>query len=233
MSASAADIASNLREVRARIARAAAASGRKPQDVTLIGVSKTQSAEAIRVAYETGLRDFGENRVQEWEGKQRQLADLDARWHLVGHLQSNKAARASKLFHYIDSVDSLDLAEKLNRCGSALAPTPILLEVKLDPTPAKSGLTPEQLSVVAESIVALPNLKLRGLMCVPPFAENPEQARPFFRQLRELRDALAQQLGIALPALSMGMSHDFEVAIQEGATEIRVGTAIFGQRIRT
>jgi pyridoxal phosphate enzyme (YggS family) len=231
MSSSVTFIAENLKSIRERIARAAAAAGRRLEEITLIGISKTHPAESIREAYNAGLRHFGENRVQEWEGKQSQLKDLDARWHLVGHLQSNKSARASKQFHSIDSVDSLDLARKLSQArADSSSPLPILLEIRMDTAPAKTGINPNELERIAEGVITLPHIHLRGLMCVPPFSEDPQQSRLFFRQLRELRDALASRLGIPIPTLSMGMSHDFEVAIQEGATEVRVGAAIFGSR---
>lgn len=241
-------IAENLQGIRERIARAAGRAGRSPDDVTLIAVSKTFPAEAIRSAYAAGVRHFGENRVQEWEGKQPLVCDLDATWHLVGHLQSNKARRAAALFHCIDSVDRVDLAERLNRAAEEFAaeqaqhaaplhtvwnrPRALLIEVRLAPEETKSGVEERDLPKLAETVVALPNLDLRGLMCVPPFLEDVERVRPYFRRLRELRDDLQQRLGRALPELSMGMSHDFEVAIEEGATQVRLGTAIFGTRAK-
>jgi pyridoxal phosphate enzyme (YggS family) len=222
--------ASNLCRVRECIARAAANVGRKPEEVTLIAVSKTHPAEAIRAAYEAGLRDFGENRVQEWETKYEQVKDLDAHWHLVGHLQRNKVPRALKLFHFVDSVHSLDLVRRMNTAPHHAGPTPILLEVRMDTAPAKSGFNPDEVPDIVGAVIAMPHLNLRGLMCVPPYFDDPDQARPYFRRLRELRDALARRYDHPLPTLSMGMSHDFEVAIEEGATEIRLGTALFGAR---
>jgi PLP dependent protein len=226
-------IRENLQRVQERISAAAQRAGRSAEEITLIGVSKTHPAEAIREAYAAGLRHFGENRVQEWEGKQGALQDLSATWHLIGHLQSNKAARAAKLFHSIDSVDDFALAQRLERARietGAARKLRVLIEVHIAPEETKTGAGVEDLPSLAEKISALPMLELAGLMCIPPFAENAEEARPHFKRLRELRDELAKQLGRVLPMLSMGMSHDFEVAIEEGATEVRVGTALFGTR---
>jgi pyridoxal phosphate enzyme (YggS family) len=241
-------MAANLGRVRERLERAASRAGRRAEDITLIGVSKTHSAAEICELYEAGARHFGENRVQEWESKRASLADLDATWHLIGHLQSNKVARAARLFHTIDSVDSVALAERLERemkefntegkekgggpegvvRGGRLG---VLLEVRLDPAAAKSGVSDQELPQLVEAVLRLPHLELGGLMGVPPYFEDPEEARPYFRHLRELRDALRVQFGgTILQVLSMGMSHDFEIAIEEGATEVRVGTALFGER---
>ena len=226
-------IQQNLRRVTERIAAAAQRAGRRAEEITLIGISKTHPAAAIREAYTAGLRHFGENRVQEWEGKQGELGDLHATFHLVGHLQSNKSARAAKLFQSVDSVDDWPLAQRLHRARdemTAAAKLRVLLEVHIAGEAAKSGVAIEELPALAEKTVALDRLTLAGLMCVPPFTEDAEATRPYFRQLRGLRDALEKRLGLHLPTLSMGMSHDFEVGIEEGATEVRVGTAIFGQR---
>ena len=226
-------IRDNVMRVQERIAAAAQKSGRRGEQVTLIGVSKTQPAEAVRAAYEAGLRHFGENRVQEWEGKRGALGDLQATWHLVGHLQSNKAGRAGAIFHSVDSVDDFAVAQRLDRARSAsdaLQKLRVLLEVRVAPEETKSGVEIANARVLAEQIATLPTLELAGLMCIPPFLEDAEKARPYFRSLRQLRDELATKLGRAFPALSMGMSHDFEVAIEEGATEVRIGTAIFGSR---
>jgi PLP dependent protein len=223
----------NLAAVRERLAAAARKSGRIAADITLIGVSKTHTAEAIRDAYEGGLRHFGENRVQEWEGKRGGVADLAATWHLIGHLQSNKAARAARLFHCVDSVDDFGLAQRLDRARLESGPAErlrVLIEVRAAEEATKSGVREAELPELAEKVAALPQLELAGLMCIPPFLDDAEQVRPYFRRLRELRDELAGRLGRPLPVLSMGMSHDFEVAIEEGATEVRVGTALFGQR---
>ena len=226
-------IQENLRRVAERIAVAAQRAGRRVEEITLIGISKTHPPAAIREAYAAGLRHFGENRVQEWEGKHGELGDLNATFHLVGHLQSNKSARAANLFQSVDSVDDWPLAQRLCRARDemkAAVKVRVLIEVHIAAEAAKSGVAIEELSALAEKIVALDRLELAGLMCVPPFAENAEETRPYFRKLRELRDGLEKRLGLRLPVLSMGMSHDFEVAIEEGATEVRVGTAIFGQR---
>jgi len=228
-------IAANLESVRERMARAANRAGRSAAEIALIAVSKTFSAKAIRAAYECGVRDFGENRVQEWETKSSQLGNLSgATWHLIGHLQSNKAKKAARLFHRVDSVDSVELARKLDAAareeGKRLG---VLIEVKLGAEESKSGASPQELPALAAGILELTNLELRGLMTVPPYFEDVEHVRPHFRQFRELRGDLQRRTGQALPVLSMGMSHDFEVAIEEGATEIRVGTGIFGARMKT
>jgi pyridoxal phosphate enzyme (YggS family) len=243
MPAEATTIAANIERARERMAMAARRAGRRAEDVTLVAISKTFPAAAIRDAYAAGARHFGENRVQEWEAKQPHVADLDATWHLVGHLQSNKAKRATGLFHAIDSVDSLALAQKLDaaaEAGAPAAPPPasgsaprrvaILLEVRLAPEESKSGIEEAGLPELVEAVLALPHLELRGLMTIPPFLDDAELVRPYFRKLRGLRDELSRRVGRPLPELSMGMSHDFEVAIEEGATQVRLGTAIFGLR---
>jgi len=229
-----ATVADNLRRVREQIANAAHRAGRDAAEITLVGVSKTHPAAVIREAFEAGLRHFGENRVQEWEGKRGELGDLNATWHLVGHLQSNKAAKAANLFTTIDAVDDLALAERLDRAWVASADGKrkrILIEVQLGDEASKSGILPAELPKLAELIMPLAHVDLAGLMCIPPYLENPEQVRPYFGQLRSLRDELETRLKKKLSVLSMGMSHDFEAAIQEGATEVRVGTALFGTRL--
>src|SRR5271168_2340559 len=191
-------IAKNWARIQERIARAAERCGRRADEITVVAVSKTHPAEAIRVAYEAGLRHFGENRVQEWEGKQSGIQDLNATWHLIGHLQSNKAARAAKLFHCIDSVDDFVLAQRLDRARSESGVTErmrVLIEVHIAKEEAKSGVEVEELPALGEKISALSQLELAGLMCIPPFAEDAEQARPHLRRLRELRDDLAKRLG--------------------------------------
>ncbi|HKW56710.1 MAG TPA: YggS family pyridoxal phosphate-dependent enzyme [Candidatus Acidoferrum sp.] len=226
-------IGDNLARVRQRVEAAAKKAGRRSDEITLIGVSKTHPAEAIRDACEAGLRHFGENRVQEWEGKCGRVKDLPGTWHLIGHLQSNKAARAAKIFDCIDSVDDFALAQKLDRARTAAGSAKklrVLIEVHIGREEAKSGAAIEELPELAEKTAALPMLELSGLMCIPPLDEELERTRPYFRRLQELRVGLEKRLGRALPVLSMGMSHDFEVAIEEGATEVRVGTAIFGAR---
>jgi PLP dependent protein len=229
---SAEQLRDNLARVQEAVAAAARRSGRKAEEITLIGVTKTQPAEALTALYQAGLRHFGENRVQEWEAKRGTLENLGACWHLIGHLQSNKAVRAAKLFHSVDSVDDLALARRLARARSEQgpsAPLRVLIEVHVGGEETKSGVQPPQLPELAKGMADLPHLALQGLMCIPPFVEK-EQVRPYFRQLRELRDDTQRQLGLELPVLSMGMSHDFEAAIEEGATEVRIGTALFGAR---
>ena len=226
-------VAENIEHVQQRIRRACDRSGRAPADVRLIAVSKTMPAECVRQAYAAGLREFGENRVQEAAAKRQALSDLDAVWHLIGHLQSNKAKQARQLFDWIHSVDSLPLAEKIDR--SAAAPgrkLPVLIEVHLGEEAGKFGVEEDDLVRLAEQVGALPSLELRGLMTLPPFFDNPEDVRPHFRRLRELAARIeARNLpGVSMRELSMGMSHDFEVAIEEGATIVRVGTALFGAR---
>ena len=224
----------NLLRLNEQIVDAAKRSGRRAEEITLIAVSKTHPAAAIREAFDAGLRHFGENRVQEWEGKQSEIANLPATWHLIGHLQSNKAAKAAKLFHSIDAVDDFALAQRLDRAATGLPAGQrlrVLLEVHLGEEDSKSGIPMSQLTELAEKAITLQRLKLDGLMCIPPFLENPEEVRPYFARLRELRDQLEARLGQRFPVLSMGMSHDFEAAILEGATEVRVGTALFGDRL--
>jgi len=212
----------NLEIVRDRIARAAAKAGRDPAAITLIAVTKIFPASAIREAYELGLRDFGENYVQEFEGKAPEVADLaEARFHLIGHLQSNKARKASELFHTVQTVDSAKLARRLHDAGKALD---VMLEVKLSEEENKSGADPAEIPALIEAVRARSNLRLLGLMTMPPWSDDPEPSRPYFRRLREL----AVQHGVT--GLSMGMSHDLETAIEEGATHVRVGTALFGKR---
>jgi hypothetical protein len=232
-------IAENISHVRERIAAAACRAGRSPDEITLMGVSKTFPAERIREAYAAGLRVFGENRVQEFDGKAGALRDqADAEWHLIGHLQSNKAAKAAELFNAVDSVDSFRLAERLNTAAEKTGKRlPVLIEINVGGEAAKSGMAPG--SVELEELLAAArdwkHLAVRGLMTVPPFTDAPEGARPFFRHLRKIRDQIGdcRLPAIEMDVLSMGMSHDFEVAIEEGATCVRVGTAIFGERAKT
>jgi PLP dependent protein len=223
----------NLLRIQDRMAGAAHRAGRRLEEIILIGVSKTQPASAIREAYEASVRHFGENRVQEWEGKHSGTEGLAATWHLIGHLQSNKAAKAARLFHSVDSVDDFELAQRLDRTRSEADITGklrVLIEVRIAREETKSGAEVEQVPALAEKVAKLARLDLAGLMCIPPFLENAEKVRPYFRRLSELREDLTRKLGMALPVLSMGMSQDFEVAIEEGATEVRVGTALFGRR---
>ena len=229
-------VADNVAAIRERVARAAARVRRPADSVTLMAVSKTVEPERIKEAYAAGLRVFGENRVQEFEGKSSSLSELkDAEWHLIGHLQSNKAKKAAELFRAVDSVDSLRLAEKLNQAaGEAGKKLAVLIEIKVGEEESKAGipLDSPELEDLMRAAPRLPNLQIRGLMTVPPFTENPEGARPYFRLLRDLRDSIALRRlpEIEMDLLSMGMSHDFEVAIEEGSTCVRVGTAIFGAR---
>ncbi len=229
-------IADNTASLRERIARAAGRVGRKPEAITLMAVSKIVEPQRIKEAYAAGLRIFGENRVQEFEGKHEALRDLkDAEWHLIGHLQSNKAKKAAELFSAVDSVDSLRLAERLNQAAEQSGKKlPVLIEIKVGEEESKAGipLDSPELESLLRAAPKLEHLQIRGLMTVPPFTENPEGARPYFRVLRDLRDQIAARNlpGIQMDVLSMGMSHDFEVAIEEGSTCVRVGTAIFGAR---
>ncbi|MGA7575429.1 MAG: YggS family pyridoxal phosphate-dependent enzyme [Terriglobales bacterium] len=231
-------IAENIARVRERIAAAAQRAIRSPDEVKLMGVSKTFSAELIREAYAAGLRVFGENRVQELAGKADALRDLPgAEWHLIGHLQTNKAAKATELFDAVDSVDSVRLAQKLNGFAASAGKTlPILIEINVGGETAKSGLAPTstELDQILQGALQWANLKIQGLMTVPPYSEDPEGSRPYFSQLRKIRDTIAARglPNISPAVLSMGMSHDFEVAIEEGATCVRVGTAIFGERTK-
>ena len=216
------------------MAAAAQRVSRDPTGITLMAVSKTFPAEKIIEAFAAGQRVFGENRVQEFESKAPELRGLrDAGFHLIGHLQSNKAHKAATLFHAVDSVDSLKLAERLNAAAVARK-LPVLIEINVGGEDQKAGLYPEsvELEELFQASTGLTNLEIRGLMCIPPHTDDPKGARPFFRKLRELRDRLCDRHRVELPELSMGMSHDFEIAIEEGSTCVRVGTAIFGQRIK-
>ena len=231
-------IADQLALVRDRISGAAHRAGRNPDDIALLAVCKTFPAEAILEAYAAGQRLFGENRVQEFADKFPAVANLPhAHFHMIGHLQSNKAAKAAEIFHAVDSIDSAKLAQRLNdaaqKMGKALD---VLIEINVGGEEAKSGLDPDspQIEAILSQAPEWKHLKIRGLMTVPPFTDDPEGARPYFRELRELRDSLAARSypNVTLDVLSMGMSHDFEVAIEEGSTCVRVGTAIFGERPR-
>lgn len=228
------DLRGRLAEVHRRIASAAARSRRSPAEIALIAVSKTHPSELIERAIEAGARDFGENRVQEAEAKIKEIGRERVRWHLIGHLQANKSRRAVQLFDLIHSVDSVALARRLDRlCAEEeRALLPVLIQVDLGSEETKSGVSEEELPPLVEAIMACEHLRLEGLMTLPPFFESAEDVRPFFRRLRELRDALRSRgnFGEAAGELSMGMSHDFEVAIEEGATLVRVGTSIFGAR---
>ncbi len=229
-------IAENIAAVREQVAEAALRAGRRPEEIALMAVTKTHGVERIREAYASGLRLFGENRVQEFAGKAGALSDLaGADWHMIGHLQTNKTGKAAELFSAVDSVDSVKLAEKLDASARSLGKKlSVLIEINVGGEAAKSGAAADSRGL-GELLLAAPRLEaleFRGLMTVPPFTDDPEEARPYFRKLRELRDAIsARRLpGIGMDVLSMGMSHDFAVAIEEGSTCVRVGTAIFGER---
>jgi PLP dependent protein len=228
------EIAQNLQRIRERIAGAALACGRSPLEITLLAISKTFPIEAVTQAIEAGQHHFGENRVQEAEAKIPAFrADSRLSWHLVGHLQSNKVRRAAELFDTIHSLDSIKLAMKLSEAGLARGrPISVLLEVKLGEEETKSGTARREVRDIVSAARGLPGLRLNGLMTIPPFFDDPEQTRPFFAELRQLKDTLEREHPGCLGEqhLSMGMSHDFEVAICEGATILRIGTAIFGER---
>ena len=230
-------IASNLAAVRARIDCAAREAGRNPGDIRLLAVSKTFGADAVREAYTAGQRDFGENKVQEALQKSEATAELKIRWHLIGHLQSNKARKAAPAFAAIHSIDSIDLLRRLDAAAADQGAAPdVFIQIDLAGETTKFGAPEAEALRIAEAAIDCRAARLRGLMILPPWFDDAERARPYFRRLRELRDRLVEH-GIdagALSDLSMGMSHDFEVAIQEGATIVRVGTAIFGKRtVRT
>ena len=220
-------------DVRERIGLVAHRCNRNAPDITVIAVTKTHPSSRIREALACGATDLGENRIQEAESKIIEVGRAQARWHLVGHLQANKARRALKLFDVIHSLDSISLARRLNRlCAEERRdPLPVLVQVDLGKEATKSGVEEDELLEVVRVVASCSNLALVGLMTVPPYFEDNEQVRPFFRRLRELRDQIKEQVGFAGEGeLSMGMTHDFEIAIEEGATMVRIGTAIFGER---
>jgi PLP dependent protein len=227
-------IADRVAAVRERIARAAARAGRAAGEVTLVAVSKTHPPEAVREAFGAGVRDIGENRVQEAEGKTAALPDLGVqglRWHLVGHLQSNKAKKAAALFDWVHSLDGADIGRRLGEAAAAMGrELRGLVQVDLAAEETKFGLDESQLFPALESLRGLPAVRILGLMVLPPYEEDAERTRPYFRRLRALRDRARQEGLIEGAELSMGMSHDLEVAVEEGATLVRIGTAIFGER---
>ena len=227
-------LAERLARVRARIAAAAERSGRPAHQVTIIAISKTHPSAVVSKLIELGASDIGENRVQEAEQKINDVGRDKARWHLVGHLQANKARRAVNLFDVIHSLDSIDLASRLDRLcvEEGRDKLPVLIQVDLGHEETKSGVEEKELQQLVDDLSGRSRLDLIGLMTLPPFFENPEDNRPFFRKLRELRDQLAMRgaFGNRNGELSMGMTNDFEVAIEEGATMVRIGTAIFGER---
>ena len=217
-------IEQNIQEVQTRIARACERGGRSPDEVTLVAITKTHDATTVRAAFEAGIRHFGENRVQEAGVKLVELENVrgESTWHMVGHLQTNKVKTALELFDIIQSVDSVKLADFVNR--NAPKPFPVFLEVNVAEEETKSGFSIAQIDSAISEISKMSNLRIRGLMTIAPWVNDPEEVRPVFRRLRELRDSLG------LDQLSMGMTDDFEVAIEEGATSVRVGRAIFGKR---
>jgi len=229
-------IAEQLAVIRERIGVAAKRAGRNPGDIALMAVCKTFPSEAILEAYHAGQRLFGENRVQEFADKYPQVSSLqDARFHMIGHLQSNKTAKAAEIFHAVDSIDSAKLAQRLNDAAQKLGKAlDVLIEINVGGEEAKSGLPPDspEIEAILMQAAQWTNLRVRGLMTVPPYIEDAEGARPYFRKLRELRDRLAARkfTSVSLDVLSMGMSHDFEAAIEEGSACVRIGTAIFGER---
>lgn len=226
-------LGARVADVCARIARAADRAGRDPASIRLVAVSKTFTADHVRAAADCGQIDFGENKVQEALGKIGQTADLQIRWHLIGHLQSNKAKKAAGQFHFVHSVDSRDLLTRLDEAAAGANRTiQLLVQVDLTGEPTKHGAREDELMEIFDTGRVCHSARLVGLMLLPPAADEPEQARPYFRALREVRDRLLARGvdGSLLTELSMGMSHDFEVAVEEGATFVRVGTAIFGSR---
>ncbi|MEY2479300.1 MAG: dependent protein [Verrucomicrobiota bacterium] len=226
------DVAENLERVRAQIADAAKKANRSVEDVDLVAISKTHEAEKVRAAHEAGQILFGESRVQEARAKIPVLPSA-LRWHFVGHLQKNKIRHALPLFELFHGIDSLDLARELNRIADEAGMNPrILLEVNVAGEGSKFGFKPETLRAAMESLLALNRLTIEGLMCIPPLAQEAEASRKFFVDLRENRDALEKEFDMKLPQLSMGMTNDFTVAVEEGATLVRVGTAIFGERTK-
>lgn len=218
------DISQNIQEVNRRIAAACERAGRSPKEVTMVAITKTHDAATVRAGFEAGLRHFGENRIQEAKTKLQELEDIrkQSTWYMVGHLQTNKVKTAVSLFDIIQSVDSLKLADFLNRNSENRLP--ILLEVNVAEEGTKSGFSFDEVNQAVSEVGRMPNLEVRGLMTIAPWVSDPEEVRPVFRRLRELRNSLG------LAELSMGMTDDFEVAIEEGATSVRIGRAIFGER---
>jgi hypothetical protein len=230
-------ISDNIARVRTQMENAARRAGRDPAEIELMAVTKTVPVERIREAYDCGIRLFGENRVQEFDRKSPALRDLaGAVWNMIGHLQTNKAVGAAELFSAVESVDSLRLAQKLDAAAAQSSKTLIVLvEINIGGEAAKSGIAPEsqELNQLLQAAPNLPSLEIKGLMTVPPYSDDPEQSRPFFRRMRELADRIEHRglPCVNMNVLSMGMSHDFKAAIEEGATRVRVGTAIFGERM--
>ena len=233
-------LAENITEVRGQIAAAAQRVGRSPAEITLVAVSKTKPLELVKIAYNLGVGDFGENRVQEALAKIADFNPAGIRWHMIGHLQSNKAGKVIGSFACIHSIDSLHVAQALNQqaekasqAGEMMLRQPILLQVNISGEQSKEGMSEEETPLLARQIVALPHLDVQGLMTVAPLVQDPEEVRPVFRHLRELNERLRQEVaGSSWQHLSMGMTDDYRIAIEEGATIVRVGRAIFGERIK-
>ena len=227
-------IATNITAVRATISRAAQRAGRRPEEITLIAVSKMKPVALVKMAYNLGVTDFGENRVQEALPKIAEFRPPDLHWHMIGHLQSNKARKVVSSFDYVQSVDSLHLAQALDHYAEVehRQRLPILLEVNISGEQSKAGIAAAEVAALARQVAALPHLDVQGLMTVAPQVENPEEVRPVFRALRTLRDHLRNELpDCSWRHLSMGMTDDYSIAIEEGATIVRIGRAIFGERI--
>jgi len=216
------DIAQNIAAIKKRVADACARAGRSPHEITVIAVTKTQPSPLVEAAYRAGMRHFGENRVQEAQGKLPGLSGMDATWHLIGHLQTNKVKSALALFDIIHSVDSIRLAQAISKQADKV--TSVLLQVNVAREETKGGFSPEELPQALRTVTELPNIEVEGLMTIAPWLSDAQQVRPFFKRLKQLRDELG------LNHLSMGMTDDFEVAIEEGATMVRIGRAIFGER---
>ncbi|WP_457622151.1 YggS family pyridoxal phosphate-dependent enzyme [Persephonella sp.] len=225
-------IKENVDKIREIIYRSAERSGRNPDEIILLAASKTQSAEKIKEAYEAGIRYFGENRVQEGIKKIEQLKEIkDIHWHLIGGLQTNKAKYAVRYFELIHSLDREPLADELDKRAKKLEKIQeVLIEVNIGEEESKYGVKPENIEKLFEYTLKKENLNIQGLMCIPPYFEDKERSRPYFAKLRQIREKLETDFGVKLPHLSMGMSHDFDIAIEEGATIVRIGTAIFGER---
>ncbi len=226
-------LASNLAHVRSAITEAAQKAGRAAEEVTLVAVSKTVPLELVQMAYNLGVRNFGENRVQDALPKIEEFHPQDAHWHMIGHLQSNKASKVVGPFYCVQSVDSLHLAQALNRhAGEHGLHLPVLLQVNVSGEASKEGMSPVEMPAIAGQILALPHLEVQGLMTIAPLVQDPEEVRPIFRELRTLRDQLRNTLSqSAWQHLSMGMTDDYRIAIEEGATIVRIGRAIFGERV--
>ncbi len=226
-------IRENCERIMEEIEKACQRAGRRPEEVRLLAATKTRTPDEIREAYSIGIRLFGENRVQEAREKIPQLKDLEgAEWHMIGHLQTNKVKYAVELFNCIETLDRKELVDELLKRmeRKGVESMKLLVEVKLSPEESKHGCSPEKVEELLEYTLQFPQLKVLGFMTVPPYLENPEEVRPFFRELRQVRDRMERVFGREFPELSMGMSHDFPVAVEEGATIVRIGTALFGPR---